>query len=305
MNTRNRRNDNPYSREWGYQEPTTVESTSTNAGRIIIAIMTLLLAAVLLTMSIFIFKVDFHLSEIDTQITQLENSVDSLKNGVEKTDNRLNTLESTILKLNEYEATMMWGAYVIPLSLATPHSDFNDLAWYNAKRLPWEDGQPPQAKSKRYINVSNIAQKSNLTAAEFNAIIELQMSSVGKSGSKFRGVGEILVEMENEYEVNGLFCLAVGCLESSYGTSYSANNRNNLFGIMRSGGVQRTFSSVAECIDYWGNMIRSGYMNRGLTTISSIQPVYCPGSTTWTDSVSGMMHKYISKVETLDGIKTA
>lgn len=147
--------------------------------------------------------------------------------------------------------------------------------------------------SNTKINTTDITTKSNLTADQFNAIIESVLTKFGHSytKSKLNNIGESLCAMEQATNVNGLFALAVGSLESGYGTSAMAKNKNNLFGIYKGNGYG-TFSSVDECIQYWGGVIRTGYMDKGATTISSISNRYCARPTTWTRDVSWIFGAY-------------
>lgn len=67
--------------------------------------------------------------------------------------------------------------------------------------------------------------KSNLTSDEYNAML---------SGTNLEGIGEALVQAEQQFNVNGLYLLGLCCLESGYGTSGYAVNRNNLVRMERS-----------------------------------------------------------------------
>lgn len=146
------------------------------------------------------------------------------------------------------------------------------------------------------INLTDITKPSNLTADQLNSIIDEQLSTIGESYTKFSGMGESLAKMEQETGVNALFCLSVGSLESGHGTSYAAENKNNLFGLIGNSGNLMSFDSVDDCVMYWGELIRDNYMDNGRTTVSSIQSKYCPGSSTWSGNVTYFMNEYSDHV---------
>ncbi len=149
---------------------------------------------------------------------------------------------------------------------------------------------------ERELNLTDITRPSNLTADELNEIIELRLGDINKGTTKITNIGEALVNMEKEYNVNALLCLAIGSLESGHGTSAAAINKNNLFGLMGKNGLM-TFNSVEECINYWGGLIRNKYIDSGRTTIESIQKKYCPNSTTWSSNIYYLMNEYATYVK--------
>lgn len=66
---------------------------------------------------------------------------------------------------------------------------------------------------------SDLRKTSNLTAEEYNKMLE---------GTNLYGIGSALEQAEKLHSVNGLYLLGLCCLESGYGTSGYAVNRNNL-----------------------------------------------------------------------------
>ena len=146
------------------------------------------------------------------------------------------------------------------------------------------------------VNLTDITEPSNLTAAQLDAIIDARLADINKPDARISGIGEALFKMEQEYGVNALFCLSVGSFESGHGTSAAATSRNNLFGLIGSDGIMQ-FDSIDECISYWGRLIRNYYIDQGLTTISAIQKKYCPGSSTWTGNIEYFMDTYAEHVK--------
>ena len=109
-------------------------------------------------------------------------------------------------------------------------------------------------------------------------------------------LGEVIYTMENEYNVNGLFCLAVSALESTFGTSDAAVSKNNLFGFIDSSGNLLEFDTPEDCVMYWGELIRKYYIDEGLDTIELIQKKYCPDSTTWAPSIRSLFEEFANYV---------
>lgn len=145
------------------------------------------------------------------------------------------------------------------------------------------------------INTTDINNASNLSAEQIDQMINSTLSAKGKSTSTLYGLGSALEKMEKDYNVNALFALSVASLEGSWGNSSSARNKNNPFGIYRKGGV-KYFNSTDEAVDYFGRLIRNSYLNKGLTTVSSINGKYCPTNSRWTSDVTSIMKSYASHV---------
>lgn len=127
-----------------------------------------------------------------------------------------------------------------------------------------------------------ITESSELSPDELETIV---------SGSGLSGLGYAFYDMEQNYGVNAVFAIAVARLESGSGTSYMAIYDNNLFGMM---GL--SYSSKEACIDDFGSLIRYYYFDRGLTTVYSINPVYCPDNYDWAPYVESIMYQDFARV---------
>ncbi len=91
--------------------------------------------------------------------------------------------------------------------------------------------------------------KTNLTADELNRFID---QGVNGRTSVLKGTGQYFIDAQNKYGINAAIVLAIAILESGYGTSQYAIQRNNLFGISAydSNPDSAThFQSVQECIN--------------------------------------------------------
>lgn len=95
--------------------------------------------------------------------------------------------------------------------------------------------------------------RSNYSAAGLNKWINYRTGSVSPASkaSKLKNQGVNLINSQNRYGVNAVNELAFACLESGYGKSTYALNRNNVFGINAvdsSPNKAYSFSSVGSCI---------------------------------------------------------
>lgn len=119
----------------------------------------------------------------------------------------------------------------------------------------------------------NVFTKSNLSVKQLNKILH---------GTGLQGKGELFYNMEQNYNVNALFCLSVGSLESGNFTSSAFRNKNNPFGI----GPGKYFNSVGEAINYFGNLMnKKTYYGK---SIDSIGAIYCVGGN-WANKVKALM----------------
>lgn len=113
-----------------------------------------------------------------------------------------------------------------------------------------------QTKSKNLtLNVnSDLRQTSNLTAEEFDKML---------SGTELEGIGDALEEVEIKHNLNGLYFLGLACLESGYGSSKYARERNNLVGwnaVDSNPNKATYFKSKDECISYVAAKLKSNYL---------------------------------------------
>ena len=100
------------------------------------------------------------------------------------------------------------------------------------------------------------------------------------------------LEAERQYNVNAVFLSAVAALESGWGTSSVARNRNNFFGWKGQGGY-RYFDTPAEGIIYVAKHLRNNYLTPGGGcfhgyNIEDIAICYCPGGG-WASQVKSLM----------------
>lgn len=98
---------------------------------------------------------------------------------------------------------------------------------------------------------------SNLSADEFNKML---------SNTALNGLGNTLEQAEKEHSVNGLYLMGLACIESAYGTSSFARNRNNLVGwgaYDSNPNSAKYFNSKDECILYVAEKLKNNYLTEG------------------------------------------
>jgi hypothetical protein len=150
----------------------------------------------------------------------------------------------------------------------------------------------------RPINGYDITRRSGFTEEEFNEIINRTLSNVGHTDSAFYNAGEALKDIEDTYNINGLFILGIASEESAWGCYGPAKNRQNFTGMgpikgRPSSNGRAIFTSVYDCFWNTSRNLRENYMNSGLTSLYSIGYKYCPPTADdWADNVYSHMSRY-------------
>lgn len=139
--------------------------------------------------------------------------------------------------------------------------------------------------TRTYYTSSNVSQPSNLTPEELEVALE---------GTGLAGLGQYFITAEETYGVNGVFLTAIAALESGWGTSHYAQQRNNLFGYQANDSNPDNatyFSSKAEAIYLVGRKLSENYLNpNGIyyngATPSGVNVKYCSSEDWATDRKS-------------------
>lgn len=148
-----------------------------------------------------------------------------------------------------------------------------------------------------YINTENVNESSNLSKNEMLILAE------------YAGLESCIEELYtlDQNNVNVFFTLAVAMTESSYqsieaGKSNVAKKYNNLFGATANSGGFIYYDSFNESILKFGDFITSGYFEKGLTSLSKINPVYCPPNNPgWRIMVSAKIDKLFEHLKETKG----
>lgn len=137
------------------------------------------------------------------------------------------------------------------------------------------------------INYINNINKPTYVNETSNLSLEHMREILSKTG--LQGTEYAFYKLDQQ-GINFFFAVAVSIQEAGWKTnSYRANSRNDVFGITS---VNRYYKSKQECIYYFGDFITRLYLNKGLTTVESINKKYCPGDGGyWSNGVRGVMNK--------------
>lgn len=115
-----------------------------------------------------------------------------------------------------------------------------------------------QKRNIKNLNIdvnSDLRILSNLTADEYNKMLE---------NTELNNLGNALEKAEKEYGVNGLYLMGLACLESGYGNSKFAKEKNNLVGwnaVNSNPNKASYFDSKEECILYVAKRLKTNYLN--------------------------------------------
>ena len=109
----------------------------------------------------------------------------------------------------------------------------------------------------------NLTEPTNYSADEFNRVY----SMMNIRNSRLAGKGAIFKEAEKRYGVNALYLMAHSALESAWGRSQIANDKNNFFGIAAYDtspyDSAKKFDDVDKGILGAAKWIRENYIDRG------------------------------------------
>jgi len=91
---------------------------------------------------------------------------------------------------------------------------------------------------------------------------------------KLSGKGEIYFIASQFYNVNPLLMVAISIHETANGTSEMILNKNNVGGFYYKGFLN--FRTIDESIFYMARLLKTEYIDNGLTNIDLIGSKYCP-----------------------------
>lgn len=141
----------------------------------------------------------------------------------------------------------------------------------------------------------DIRTKSGLTADQLNALV---------AGHGLAGTGQSFVNGENTHNINALFALAHAIIESAWGDSYYAMNRNNLFGLNAvdsNPNLAWGYPTKGACIDYYFSFLDSAYLTptgawySGGTTIHNVFVHYSSSHDVEAQNVANIMNQLSEK----------
>ena len=135
-------------------------------------------------------------------------------------------------------------------------------------------------------NVNDITVLADVTAEDLNSAVTKL-----KEENNLNHLGKYFLEAQKTYNVNAIILLAIACLESAYGTSKLALQKNNLFGIKADDELRGTdkygnyFATKEDCIDRAAQKLRTQYLEldskapwcycNGAKDLATIGSVWC------------------------------
>ena len=145
----------------------------------------------------------------------------------------------------------------------------------------------------------DLRKPSNYTAEELDKVYSL----MNIKGSRLAGKGAIFKEAEKRYQVNALYLIAHSALESSWGRSQIAKDKNNFFGIAAYDTTPydsaKSFDDVDKGILGAAKWIRENYIDNGRTYLgnkASGMNVLYASDPYWGEKIASIMMRINSQL---------
>ncbi len=156
-----------------------------------------------------------------------------------------------------------------------------------------------EEKTEQFIQENKVAiedemrKKNNVTTNPFEVtnLTEMQFNKILKD-TGLEGQGAAYKNLEEEYNINGVYAIAVAFLESGYGKHKAG--RNNFYGMKGSKGWMN-FKTPEDNILYFGELMNKD-MYKG-KSLESIAKIYCPPTyKSWIRKVNIIMQNNFDKL---------
>lgn len=155
------------------------------------------------------------------------------------------------------------------------------------------------------INRGGDGSTKDLTTTTIMSVDEMNewIAKRSPEGSPFLGKGELFLSIAKQYNIDVKYLFAHAALESAYGTSNIARDKNNFFGI---GAYNATpyssaysYPSFEEGLRAGAEFIKTNYFDEGQNTLSSMiygKKAYCveddgTPSQGWIDKIIGIISR--------------
>ena len=145
----------------------------------------------------------------------------------------------------------------------------------------------------------DLRKPTNYTAEELDKVYSL----MNIKGSRLAGKGAIFKEAEERYQINALYLIAHSALESAWGRSQIAKDKNNFFGIAAYDTTPydsaKSFDNVDKGILGAAKWIRQNYIDNGRTYLgnkSSGMNVLYASDPYWGEKIASIMMTINSKL---------
>jgi hypothetical protein len=127
-------------------------------------------------------------------------------------------------------------------------------------------------------------------------------------GGVLAGHGQTFIDAGNKYGVDPKLLAGISIFETGNGTSNMAKEKNNIAGLYDSKAKEyRSFSSIADSIEFHARNLRTNYLDQGLDTVEKIAAQYAPpGASNDPNDTNAQWPEAVSRITaSLGGPKTA
>ena len=166
-----------------------------------------------------------------------------------------------------------------------------DKGYINKKALLSQQEFDKYTKRRGELT-AGLTKKSNASIDDIKVITERY--------TRLKGMELTFLICEEEYGINAITTISCCILESHAGESRIGMAKNNMFGIAAYDwdpfNCAKSFDTLADCLDYWYNMIIKGYINEGRDTLEKMQSKYCTNNR-WASMIHQIERQNIQKME--------
>lgn len=166
-----------------------------------------------------------------------------------------------------------------------------DKGYINKKALLSQQEFDKYTKRRGELT-AGLTKKSNASIDDIKVITERY--------TRLKGMELTFLICEEEYGINAITTISCCILESHAGESRIGMAKNNMFGIAAYDwdpfNCAKSFDTLADCLDYWYNMIIKGYINEGRDTLEKMQSKYCTNNK-WASMIHQIERQNIQKME--------
>lgn len=228
------------------------------------------------------------LEDHSTKIAQISSQLDALETKIKEKETNFPILYDALLRTQgKYKCQTIVAENASRLRL----DDVRILSLGTSRQGP---DQVSRHSAPRYsASTFDITCISGATAHELNRLF---------ASTPLEGLGEAFIRAEEENQINALFLASIAIIESNWGASGLAREKNNLFGFgayTNAPDSAVSFSSKSDCIFHVAQFLRQHYIDgnfyRG-RSIADINKLYA-ADTAWSEKVFSTMLRLDARIQ--------
>lgn len=161
---------------------------------------------------------------------------------------------------------------------------------------------PKEEKKESNISIEEITISKNMDLTKRCGISKedfktlMKNLKVDKSGFFYRN-SDTIYDLCEKYQLNEIFFCGLIGAESGWNISSSHRNKCNYISMMSKGKLIK-YSSEEEGLEAAAKLLHNKYLTEGGSyyrgkTLSSVQKIFCPNSSTWVNLVYGCMKQVV------------